>query len=261
MRLHHRLAAAALTLCAAAAYLGMPVSAAATIEDVWQAMADAGMPDAFILDTRNQYPNSVHDETGMEMNGVYHTYDEWVALIHENGAEYVWRIIAEEMGVPVEQLIEYYDQKSDPAHQDDPPYEPSVEPEKPFADMTMEEKRAYVNALPEEERAAFLANLTAEERNSILKQLDPQKKQEVVGSVVELGKQMGMTVTVDDADSYKFSVRDQNGTLIDSASFGLTVDPTGWNTTVPVLAASGMILLSLGGMLYLIRKQEENGNG
>lgn len=261
MRLRHTLCAVTLTLCAAAASLAVPVSAAATIEDVWQAMSEAGMPEAFILDTRNQYPNSVHDDKGMEMNGVYRTYEEWVTLIHENGAMYVWSVIAEEMCVPVEALIEHYNQKSDPSHQDDPPYEPSVKPEKPFAEMTLEEKRAYVASLPEEERAAFLANLSPEERNSILKQLDPDKKQDVVQGVVDLGKQMGMTVTVDDADSFRFSVRDRNGNLVDSASFGLTVDPTGWNTTAPVLAASGMILLSLGGMLYLIRKQEETGNG
>lgn len=255
MKAHRGALAAALTLCAAAC-MTMPVSAAATIEDVWQAMADAGMPDAFILDTRNQYPNSVHDASGMELNGIYHSYDEWVTLIHENGAEYVWSIIAEEMCVPVEDLIAYYNKKIDPA-QDEPAYEPSAQPEKPFSEMTLEEKRAFIASLPEDERAAFLVNLSPEERNSILKQLDPDKKQDVLAGVVDLGKQMGMTVTVDDADSYKFSVRDKNGTLIDSASFGLTVDPTGWNTTAPVLAASGMILLSLGGMLYLIKKQED----
>lgn len=254
MKLHRRALAAAVTLCAAAC-MAMPVSAA-SIEDVWQAMADAGMPDAFILDTRNQYPNSVHDENGMEMNGIYRSYDEWVTLIHENGAEYVWSIIAEEMCVPVEDLIEYYNKKIDPA-QEEPPYEPSKEPETPFSEMTLAEKRAFIASLPEEERAAFLVNLSPEERNSILKQLEPDKKKDVIAGVVDLGQQMGMTVTVDDADSYRFSVRDQDGKLIDSASFGLTVDPTGWNTTIPVFAASGMILLSLGGMLYLIKKQED----
>jgi hypothetical protein len=42
------------------------------------------------------------------------------------------------------------------------------------------------------------------------------------------------------------------------------VDATGWNTTVPVLAGSGMILLSVGGLLLLTRrtgKQEDEQHG
>lgn len=257
MKLRGILSAAAVLLASAALSI---TAGAATVEDVYAAMAEAGMPASFIQDVKNQFPHTVHDENGMEMNGEYRSYGEWVTVIRENGAKYVWGTIADEMGVSAEDIMQYYENKQ--ADEPGEPYAPTVEPEKPFAQMTLEEKRAYVDALPESERAEFLANLTPEERTSILKQLDPEQKQNVISGMVELGQQMGMTVTVDDTESFKFSIRDQSGTLIDATSFSLSVDPTGWNTTVPVLLSTGMIALGAGGLILLtFRKKEENSNG
>ena len=74
---------------------------------------------------------------------------------------------------------------------------------------------------------------------------------------------MGMNITVDDAENYRFSVRDGEGRLIDTAGFGLTVDATGWDTTVPVLTGAAMVLTALGGLLLIGHrcKKEEMTNG
>lgn len=271
MMMHRKkILSAFLSICAAV-MLTAPVSAeSASVDDVFQALENAGMPDAFIQDTRNLYQTAPHDENGMELNGQYRSYDEWVAIINQDGAVTIMSAIADAFGIPAEELLEHYNMQTQPPEsgQDTPvtttEFVPSVEPEQPFADMTLDEKRAYIAGLPEDERAAFLANLTPEERNSILKQLEPEKKEQIVGGLIEIGQEMGLNVTVENIDDLRFNVRDENGTLIDAAGFGLTVDPTGWNTTVPVLAGSGMILLSLGGLMLLYRmtgKQEDTQHG
>ena len=54
-----------------------------------------------------------------------------------------------------------------------------------------------------------------------------------------------MQVTVDSISEseVRFSVRDRDGRLIDASGVGLTVDPTGWDMTVPVLGG-GMVTLT-----------------
>ncbi len=259
MRFTVRLAAAGLAVCGSVLCLTGTVFAA-NEEDVFRAMAEAGMPASFIQDTRNQFHTQPHDENGMEMNGEYRSYDEWVTLIRENGAQYVWGVIAEEMLVPAEDIIAYYERKQ---AGESPAEEPEPHPAPHFAEMTLDEKREYVASLPESERAAFLAELTAEERTSLLKQLSTDKKQEVLEGLAELGREMGMNITVDDAENYRFSVRDGEGRLIDTAGFGLTVDATGWDTTVPVLTGAAMVLTALGGLLLIGYrcKKEELTNG
>ena len=266
MKLSERIAAAVCAAAASAMLLTVPAFAAATVEDVYQAMEDVGMPAGMIQDTRNQFPNMLHDENGMEMNGQYRSYDEWVALIHENGAAYVWAAIAEEMGVSPEKLADYYrkkyaDQDDSPEKEKPAPFEPSVKPDKPFAEMTLEEKRAYVDSLPEDERVPFLGTLSPEERSSILRQLDPDRKRDIVAGMSDTADQMGMHVSVDDLSdgNLKISVRDSDGNLLDASSLGLSVDPTGWDMTVPVLCGGMMTLAAIGGLTWLgvrSRKQE-----
>lgn len=261
-KIYRIIPAALLGLLASAALLTAPVSAEnATADDVFAAMREIGLPDGYIQAVHTKFLSQPdqHDENGMTMNGTYRSYDEWINVIREEGALKIYEASANAMGVDVETLILMFGEPEKIEN-----YVPSVTPEKPFAEMTLEEKRAYVDSLPEEERALFLASLTPEERNSILKQLDPEQKEQVAGGLIELGEELGMHISVDDVDEFRFSVRDDSGRLIGSAGFGLSVDATGWNTTVPVLAGSGMILLSVGGLLLLTRrtgKQEDEQHG
>ncbi len=47
--------------------------------------------------------------------------------------------------------------------------------------------------------------------------------------------------------------------MIDVSSVGTSVDDTGWNTTVPVLGGSAMILGAVGGLILLTRRQRREG--
>ena len=93
-KLHHTLTAALLSLCASCAMLASPVSAAsqATEEDVYAALEEIGMPPGFIQVTRNHAnaPGAVRDEDGMEISGIYKTYDAWIQTIREEGQDGIW---------------------------------------------------------------------------------------------------------------------------------------------------------------------------
>lgn len=260
MRHGKRIAAGLLAAAAASVLLTAPVFAEGSPEDVYQAMEDICMPAGMIQDMRNNFMNAEHDENGMVMNNEYHTYTEWAALIRQKGTEYVWSVIAAEYGISPEDMAKYR-KKQEAGEQDTEPFAPSVRPDKPFAEMTAEEKHAYIDSLPEEERAQFLASLTPEERKSLIRQLDPEQQQEIAAGMAEAAQELGMQVTVDSISEgeVRFSVRDRDGRLIDASGVGLTVDPTGWDMTVPVLGGGLVTLTALGGLCLLgirSRKQE-----
>ncbi|MBR3269582.1 MAG: hypothetical protein IKI58_12780 [Oscillospiraceae bacterium] len=256
MRTVPRLAAA---LCASALVLfgGSAVSAqTATVEDVFRAMRDVGTTEAMICDARAQYETSVHDENGMEMGGTYRTYGEWVTLIHENGVKYVVSVIAEEFLIDPQDIIDYYEiaLPAEPGSGlEQPGFQPSVQPEKPFSEMTLEEKKAYIAQLPYEERVAFLATLSPADRKSICQQLDSGQKTDIAKGMTDFGREIGLHVTVDDIgkDTVQVTVHDREGNLIDKTSLGLSIDATGWNLTYAVLAAAAAVLLSAAGIVLL----------
>ena len=227
---------------------------AATIEDVYDAMRRIGLPESMVQEAKNQYQTTEHDDAGMNINGNYFTYDVWADMV-ELYEDEIWEEVGKQFGVSKDQIKE--------ATQNPEPQTPSVEPEKPFASMSLEEKQAYIASLPEEERAAFLAGLSTADRNSIIKQMDTESKANIAEGFIGLGEQLGMHVSVDelDSNSISYSVRNSEGTLIDVSSVGNTVDNTGWDMTLPVLAASGMILLAVGGIAVITKKQEEPCNG
>ncbi|MBQ8920763.1 MAG: hypothetical protein IJ060_01200 [Oscillospiraceae bacterium] len=250
-------AAAAVLLCA-----GTLHAHAETVEDVYQAMRDVGTTEAMIRDAKTQYENAVHDEAGMALGGTYRTYGEWVTLIHENGVKYVVSVIAEEFLIDPQDIIDYYEITL-PAEGGEPAYEPSVQPEKPFSEMTLEEKKAYIGQLPYEERVAFIATLSPADRKSIYNQLEPEKKADVAAGMADFGTDIGLHVSVGDTSggNVEITVHDSDGRLIDVTSLGLSADATGWNLTVPLLLSAAACLLALGGilMIALCGRQKDTG--
>ncbi len=243
--------------------------ASGSVEDVYNAMRLIGMPESMIQDAKTQFQNTPHDSEGMTINKTYYTYDVWADMI-EIYQDDIWDEVAKQFNLTGEQLRKSYETATaPPATSADPQgsgstattattlittTQPSVTTDKPFVSMTLEEKKAYVASLPEEERAAFVAGLSNHERNSIIKQMDPAAQANVMHGFIQAGEQLGMHVSVDSIgteNGINYSVRNSDGTLIDSASLGGGVDATGWDMTVPVLVSAGAVLLSAGGFVWI----------
>lgn len=135
-------------------------------------------------------------------------------------------------------------------------------PAKDFINMTLEEKRDYVNSLPAEQRQAFIDSLSNEERNSILKQLPVDQKADIVQGLVDTAGAMGMNVSVDEIsdDNIALTMRNEDGVIIDKSAVGITIDETGIDYSGKwAVAGVGVLVSAVGiGLLYrYIRKTEE----
>ena len=258
------LAAAAAAVCMAFAGL-LHASAEGSVQDVYDAMRRIGLPETMVRQAQNNYEShpEMHDENGMTINGQYGTYLDWAdnVIVME---DLIWRKLAEQYQVPVEKIKEYLAEQPE---QTTAPVTTGTNGEtgsttttttarksdKKFINMTAEEKKAYIMAMSEDERVKFLAGLTAAERKSILKQLSADDKADLMKGFAEVGQSMGMNITVDNIDKndISYSVRDENGNLIDSSSVGTRVDDTGWNLTFPVFGGAGLVLLSVGGLVWM----------
>lgn len=258
--------AAAMLICGTA----MPFSASASsVEDVYDAMRRIGMPESMVQEAKLQYQNTEHDENGMSINGNYFTYDVWADMV-EIYEDDIWNEVGKQFNVSGEDIkqaaaaepVQTQEAPAENAAQDTAtePVKPavSVAPEKPFVNMTLDEKKEYVASLPEEERAGFIAGLSTTERNSVIKQMSTDSQANIASGFIQLGEQLGMHISVDqlDGNGINYSVRSSDGTLIDVSSVGTSVDDTGWNTTIPVLAGSAMILGAVGGLMMLVRRRE-----
>ena len=258
------LAAAAAAVCMTCAGV-LHASAEGSVEDVYDAMRRIGLPETMVRQAQNNYEShpELHDENGMTINGQYGTYLDWAdnVIVME---DLIWRKLAEQYQVPVEKIKEYLAEQPE---QTTAPVATAKNGEsgsttttttarksdRKFINMTAEEKKAYIMAMTEEERIKFLADLTPAERKSILKQLSADDKADLMQGFAEVGQSMGMNISVDNisGNDISYSVRDENGNLIDSSSVGTRVDDTGWNLTVPVLGAGVMVLLSVGGLVWM----------
>ena len=266
-------AAAAVLLCGAA----MPFAASAeSVEDVYEAMRRIGLPESMVQEAKIQYQNTEHDDEGMTINETYLTYDVWADMV-ELYEDDIRNEVGKQFGVSGEAIKEAAEAERSqqpaetlpasensaapaetaPAKTEKPAV--SVEPPKPFVNMTLDEKKDYVASLPETERAGFIAGLSTSERNSVIKQMSKDSQANIASGFIQLGEQFGMHISVDqlDGSGINYSVRNGDGTLIDVSSVGTTVDDTGWDTTVPVLAGSAMILGAVGGLILLTRRQRK----
>jgi len=252
-----------------AAGSSLHAGASGSVEDVYNAMRKIGMPESLVQDAKTQFQTTPHDAEGMTINNTYYTYDIWADMI-EIYQDDIWDEVAKQFDLTGKQLKDSYATATAPPSTSANPQssgstattattvitttQPSVTTDKPFASMTLNEKKAYVASLPENERAAFVAGLSNHDRNSIIKQMDPDAQANVMHGFIQAGEQLGMHVSVDSIggdNGINYSVRNSDGTLIDSASLGGGVDQTGWNLTVPILSAGGAVLLSAGGFVWI----------
>lgn len=127
---------------------------------------------------------------------------------------------------------------------------------KDFIHMTLEEKKAWLGSLSEEERQAFASTMTDAERNSILKQLSASDKAALLSSFMDVGAEFGISFNIDELTSENVSISayDEEGRLVNMSSMSMTIDPTGNSYTVPIAAGTGLLLASVGGMIFLLRR-------
>ena len=277
-------------LSAAAALAGsVTAHAEGSVEDVYDAMRRIGLPESMIQEAKNQFQTTQHDEEGMTINETYYPYDVWADMV-ELYEDDIWNEVGRQFGVSGEEIreekrrqeaerpaetVSAQPEATAPADPNTPPavttqttaapspVTVSVQTQIPFINMTMEEKRDYIGSLPEAERAPFIASLTTAERNSIIKQMDTSSQANIANGFIGLGEQLGMHISVDRIGSggIDYSVRNSSGTLIDVSSVGTSVDDTGWDTTLPVLGGSGMILAAVGGLTLMTRKSRREEAG
>lgn len=243
-------------------------AAAGTVDDVYAAMREIGLSEAMVQQAKNQYQTIPHDSAGMEINGHYATYDVWAQYVYIY-EDQIWAEINKQFTVTTSSATTAATSPAGSSEtQTTTTSARSAAERKSFINMTLEEKKAYVAALPPEEQEAFLRSLSTAERNSIIKQLGTESQAEIAQGFIALAQQLGMNITVDSIGGQSgidYSVRDGDGNLIDSSVIGTQVDDTGWDTTVPVLGGCGAILFSVGGMLCTgkkgLNRKEEEANG
>ena len=107
-----------------------------------------------------------------------------------------------------------------------------------YASMTPEEKKEYIEGM------------TAAEKNEIIKNLDKDKQLEIINSLIDAGSEFGMNITVDGLtdNALTYSVRDNDGQIVDISSVGVIVGDTGIDYTAFILIAAAVIVMSCAGI-------------
>ena len=129
--------------------------------------------------------------------------------------------------------------------------------DKEFVNMTLEEKKEYLNSMPQEEKEAFVNTMTNQERNSVIKQLSASDKAAIISNFMEVGEEFGISFNIDELsdDNLQISAHDEEGKLVNVTSMGITIDPE-IPKADPALRA-GLLVLSVGGMIFLTRKSRQ----
>lgn len=251
------------------------ISASAyTADDVAQKAREAGWPEYLIQSGYNEWASGSYTQEDLdEAYGSVMSYNEQTE-----------EIICNAFGVEPQP-------KPDPVVTDPIPTDPTNAPENPvtpdnnntgnpdssadpgtpvipdrvsssdFINMTLDEKKEYVNSLADDQKNAFLASLSKEERNSIIKQLPTDQKVALMQTYIDTASSMGMNVVVDSMTDQNISVtvRNDEGVIIDKAGVGVVIDETGISHTKPLLFAGLGILTAAAGfvLLYWYSKKTE----
>lgn len=130
-----------------------------------------------------------------------------------------------------------------------------VSPEE-FINMSYEEKMAYISGFPQDQQQAIIDNLSPAEYKSLIKQAPSDKKMEIVHSLSGAADEMGLVVTVDEVtdDSLTVSMRNDEGTLVNRSSAGITVLDTGYDRRGIFAIIGAAILAAIGGIIFVAHK-------
>ncbi len=231
-------------------------AAASTQDDVLNAARKAGFPESLVQQGFN-YINGVDyssDEYDLMINAINEysqkTDEEIANILESNGIE----VPAEYSGAE--------NKTSEPAAQEPAAPEQAVtdkaEENKPA--VSESEKTVNYSDLSEEEKKEYIANMSQAQKNEIIKNLDTDKKVEIINKLIDASEELGMNVTVDDIskDSISYSIRDNEGGLVDISAVGSgLVDDTGIDYTLLVLGCLAVVVLSCFGFVMFMRLQNK----
>lgn len=127
-----------------------------------------------------------------------------------------------------------------------------------FINASLEEKKNYLNSMTDKEKQDFINSMTPNERNSVLKLLSAEDKAELLANFMDVGKEFGINFNIDElsGDNLVVSAVDENGKLVNVTSMSVTVDPTGYSYTIPVVVSGAMLILSVGGIALITRSKK-----
>ena len=125
-----------------------------------------------------------------------------------------------------------------------------------FGALSPEEQKEKLSNMTTEEKKEFISSLSSQEKNSIIKNLPNEDKIEIINELIDTGSQLGMNFTVDEftKESLAFSVRDDQGELVDVSSMGIVIDETGINYSKIMIICVAVILVSLIGVAITFKK-------
>lgn len=107
--------------------------------------------------------------------------------------------------------------------------------------------------MTDEEKKEFVQNLSDSEKKEIIKNLDTDTQLEIIDSIIGVGSELGINVTLETLtdDKLEYSIRDENGQVLDITGMGNIVDNTGFDYTVLYISAAAVILLSSSGLIFM----------
>ena len=214
-------------LAAAAALLaGMAAlpAHAYTAEDIAEKMREVGTPESQVQAAYNDMLSGGYDESWYDI-----AYEEL-----EQDAERFKQRLRDYYGIPA-------------------PETPDVTPDTP--DVPAEDDALY--APDGAVVARFLASLSDKARNSMIKSLPAADQAAFADILIDAADAVGMQMTVDQigGGTVDYTVRDQEGVVIDRASVGIAIDETGISHTLPYAGAAAAVLASLTGLALVYRAQ------
>lgn len=257
----------AATVAIGAALAATPMTANAyNINDVAQALRNACVPESQIQQMLNVYQYCEKDENGIYYGDYYYRYDEIVWTIEGFGDsindvidQYMDTAIAMQQQIMASATATTTTTTGTGSGGGSTTTTTTVKPPKSFELMTMDEKIAYLAALPDAERKEFMANLSIDEKQSILAQMSTDNQAAVLDQMTQILKELGFHMSVDNMQQGQIdvSVRDENGNLIDSSPMGVIVEDTGWNLAGWFALASVLVLISVGGIGYMVYRSSK----
>ena len=221
-----------------------------TAEDIAEKMREVGTPESQVQAAYNDMLSGAYDESWYDI-----AYEEL-----EQDAERFKQRLCDYYGIPAPDAET--PAAPDVPAEDDALYAPDGAvvarvSDAAFIDMSYEAKQAYIDGLDDASKQRFLASLSDKARNSMVKSLPAVDQAAFADILIDAADAVGMQMTVDQigGGTVDYTVRDQEGVVIDRASVGIAIDETGISHTPPYGGAVAAVLASLTGLVLVYRAQ------